>query len=177
VSEDEEAQQRMCEACGKRRATVHLTEFVDGEPVLRLLCDECYAEREGAPLVTPAALFQQILSAVAPELKDLAMKECPACGISYLQFRQQGTLGCPQDYEEFSAALTKLMEEIHGATEHCGKVSPEAGEREAIQGRLRSLHRLQERAIQREDYELAAQLRDSIAELETRADESDRAEQ
>jgi len=173
---EEQEEQHTCEVCGKRRATVHLTEFVDGQPVLRLLCEECYAEREGVPLVSPTELFAQILSAVAPELKELSMKQCSACGISYLEFRQQGTLGCPQDYEEFGKALTPLLKEVHGATQHCGKVSPEAGEREVILGRLRALRRRQDNAVAREDYELAAKLRDEIAKLEPEADDLDEPE-
>lgn len=170
--EDEESQPR-CEQCGQRRATVHLTEFIDGEPVQRHLCEECYAEKEGHSLMTPTAIFAHILAAVAPELKELSTKRCPSCHTSYLEFRQKGLLGCPKDYEVFDKALSQLVEHVHGATKHCGKVPPQAGEQEVIRSRLRSLRRKQERAVSEEDYELAAELRDQIEQMEARADGTD----
>ena len=46
MSEDE----HVCDACGRRRATVHLTDLVDGRAVERHLCKQCYEETEGASL-------------------------------------------------------------------------------------------------------------------------------
>jgi protein arginine kinase activator len=165
---------RTCEACGLRRATVHLTELVDGQAAQRHLCKHCYEEKEGVEL-PPAAVLAQILSVVAPELEEMGARQCPACSINYLEFRQNLTLGCPNDYEVFGSALEQLIERIHGATVHCGKVRSEAGAGVAIEGRLRALRQRQEEAVSEENYELAAELRDRIRELQK--DGSDEAEQ
>jgi len=37
----------ICEECGERPATWHLTEFVDDQPVQHHYCDKCYAEKQG----------------------------------------------------------------------------------------------------------------------------------
>ncbi len=169
MSEDEQGY--MCEECGEERATVHLTEFVDGKPVQHHYCKDCYNNREGAALMGPAAMFAHILAAVAPELKELSMKQCPECGTSYLEFRQEGLLGCPRDYEVFEEGLTDLLQQIHPGTRHCGKVPPQAGERARIRSDICSLRRRQESAVAEEQYELAARLRDKIEELEARQNE------
>ncbi|MCD6415401.1 MAG: UvrB/UvrC motif-containing protein [Planctomycetes bacterium] len=170
---DDDENKIICQICGKRQATVHLTEFVEGEPVQTHFCEACYSETEGLPPLTPAAVFSHILSAVAPELKKLTGRRCPHCGMDYLTFRQQGLLGCPNDYELFKDALSQLLEQIHASTEHCGKVPPQAGRQAALHSRARSLRRQMEKAVLTENYELAAQLRDEIQGIESGQDEPD----
>jgi protein arginine kinase activator len=159
-----ENEEIICGECGRNRATVHLTDFVDGKPVERHLCEKCYAEREGGTV--PRSIFSQLLAAVAPTLAEMGARQCPACGISYLEFRHGFKLGCQNDYEVFEQPLEQLLEQIHGATRHCGKVPPGSGGNEAIRSRIRLLRRRQERAVADEKYELAAQLRDRIKELQ-----------
>ena len=162
---EEEEQFIRCEECREKRATVHLTDLVSGEAVAHHYCQECYAEKEGQPAA--ASFFQQLLEALAPELEELEVRNCPACGINYLEFRQSMQLGCPNDYEVFEKPLEQLLERIHGATRHIGKVPAGVGQQTALRTRLRGLKKRQEEAIAREDYELAADLRDRISELET----------
>ncbi|MFO7957571.1 MAG: UvrB/UvrC motif-containing protein [Candidatus Brocadiia bacterium] len=174
AEDEEEAPERrgpLCEECGEERATVHVTEFVDGEKVQRHLCEECYARQEGKKMVSPGEFFAQILAAVSPEFKELSQKTCPRCGVSYLEFRQRGVLGCPYDYEAFAEPLESLLDQVHGATRHCGKVPPQAGRQAVIASKLRSLNRKLERAVEREDYEAAARIRDRVNELESEQDE------
>jgi len=162
MSEDE----HVCDACGRRRATVHLTDLVDGRAVERHLCKQCYEETEGASL-PPAEVLAQFLSAVAPELKEMSGRQCPVCGINYLEFRKSPRLrlGCPQDYEVFGAALEQIIDSVQGATSHCGKVPPGMGSESAQRHRILSLQKRQQKAVEREDYELAAELRDRIRQL------------
>lgn len=166
-------EERICEECGKRVATWHLTEFVDGQPVRHDLCEQCYAKKHGGGVVASQLALAQLLAALAPELKQMAERQCPACGITYLEFRQSMRLGCAKDYEVFGTALEHLLERIHGATEHCGKVPSHAGKGVVIHGRLRALQKQQEQAIAVQNYELAAELRDRIDKLQEQANEPD----
>ena len=159
--------ENMCERCGKRRAKWHLTDFVDGKPVQKHFCDECYGEQEGAPSQVNEA-FARLIAAVVPELKEMALRECPSCGLNYLEFRHTMRLGCANDYEAFDKPLEQLLQAIHGSARHGGKVPETAGEEEAIRSRVRALRRRQQAAIAEEDYEQAAELRDRIKELEER---------
>ncbi len=165
----------ICEKCGEHPATWHLTEFVDGRPVQHHYCEKCYADKEGASaILTPQLAFAQLLAALAPELKQMAERHCPLCGISYLEFRQNTRLGCPQDYEVFGSSLEELIQHIHGATEHCGKAPPQATGRATIRGRIHALQKEQQEAIAAQQYELAAELRDRIQELQEQANEPDK---
>lgn len=158
-------EEMMCGNCQKQRATWHLTTFVEGRPVQKHLCDECYRKTEGTGAAEGGA-FARLIAAVVPELKEMALRQCPDCGLDYLEFRQSMRLGCPRDYEAFEKPLTQLLEHIHGSVQHNGKVPPAAGKEEAVHSRVRSLKRQQKKAIAEENYERAADLRDRIKELE-----------
>jgi len=160
--------EKMCESCGKRKATVHLTEIVDGQPMRRDLCEECYREQEhDLPGLSLSHVFAQLIEAVAPELKELSTRVCPHCGTNYLEFRQSMRLGCPHDYEVFGEALEQLLERIHGGRVHVGKAPAKlsllgAQGKEMAANRLRILEEQMQQAVAVEDYERAARLRDQI---------------
>lgn len=176
----DEQDDAMCESCGKRKATVRLTEFVDGKPVLKLLCEKCYREQEeDLPELSPLKVFAQLLEAVAPELKELSRKVCPRCGTNYLEFRQSMRLGCPYDYEAFDEAMEQLLARMHGSSVHMGKAPGkfslrDSDAQEGAAGRLNILQEQMEEAIAREDYEQAAMLRDKIRAIKD--DEPEQAE-
>jgi len=157
-----------CEKCQKKVATVHLTEIVDDVKREVNLCAECAAEQG---LVVPAAGGMEVLSGlvgehVGKELAAMAGLRCPACGHTFLAFRTQGRLGCPKDYEVFSEALTPLLERMQGGVEHVGKVPASAGPAARQRAEIVALQRQLKLAIDHEDFERAADLRDRIREKE-----------
>jgi protein arginine kinase activator len=93
--------------------------------------------------------------------------QCSFCGLTFGQFRETGRLGCPHCYETFEAHLRRLLRRIHGSVQHVGKVylppDPTASEMEK---RLDGLRRKLYRAIEAEDFERAAEVRDQIRSLE-----------
>jgi len=161
----DDAEGYVCEECGKNRATVHLTDLVGGEPIPHHYCAECYARKQAQSGGGAGAFLSQILAALAPELRELGARQCPSCGINYLEFRQTMRLGCGMDYEVFEKPLERLLERLCGSTRHCGKVPASVGAA-AKRSRLRSLNERLAEAVAAENYELAAQLRDHIKELE-----------
>jgi protein arginine kinase activator len=102
------------------------------------------------------------ISAEAP-----ADVRCSFCGLSFQDFRDTGRLGCPHCYTSFEPHLRGLLRRIHGGTQHMGKVylppDPTASEMEK---RLEALRRKLQRAVESEDFERAARLRDEIRTLE-----------
>ncbi|MCK4375468.1 MAG: UvrB/UvrC motif-containing protein [Candidatus Brocadiae bacterium] len=161
MAEDE----TICGECGKRRATWHLTDFVGGQAVQQHLCEQCYRKKEGGSADAEAA-FARLIAAMVPELKEMATRECPACGISYLEFRQSMRLGCPNDYEAFNKPLEELLQRIHGGARHNGKVPLTADREAGVRSRISSLRRQQKKAVAEENYELAGELRDRIRKLQ-----------
>ena len=86
--------------------------------------------------------------------------------MNFAQFRQQGLLGCPHDYDAFEKVLGPLISQAHeGATEHVGKVPSKAGAGRQHQHELMRLRRELDAAVAREDYERAAELRDQLKEF------------
>ena len=157
----------LCERCKKNVATVHLTEIVKNQKTEKHLCEECSKE-EGYTIKTHVSL-QDLLTAFisahsdAAEMSDVA---CPDCGLSYVEFRNEGRLGCPNDYEVFREAIDPLLEKVHGKVEHTGKLPSRAGESQKRQRDLMTLRRRLRQAVEREDYEEAAELRDLIKDKE-----------
>ena len=92
-------------------------------------------------------------------------ESCPKCGITFYEFRNQGRLGCPHDYEYFERELTPLIMNIHGEAKHVGKRPQRAAGQEGGTELIR-LRREMDEAIKKEDYELASKLRDQIRGLE-----------
>jgi protein arginine kinase activator len=98
--------------------------------------------------------------------KPTVGERCPNCGLTYVQFRQTGRLGCSQCYEAFSQRLIPLIKRIQGSTEHTGKIPLRRGHGAQRQRQLETLRVNLNRAVAREEFEEAARLRDQIRELE-----------
>jgi protein arginine kinase activator len=87
-----------------------------------------------------------------------------------MEFKAEGRLGCPRDYDVFREPLAPLLERIHRATQHRGKQPPHARDGAKRYDELRDLRAQLRHAIAREAFEDAARLRDAIREKEA-ADE------
>jgi len=160
----------VCDNCGSGEAVIHLTQIVDNEMTTCHLCDKCAAakgletgsENPNFPLTDFLAQMGE-----EPSEPDLPGDRCSFCGLTFAQFRETGRLGCPHCYATFEGHLKKLLRRIHGGVQHVGKVylppDPSASER---QKRLEGLRRKLERAVDTEDFERAAELRDQIRALE-----------
>ena len=85
--------------------------------------------------------------------------------MTFEKFRQSSLLGCPYDYEVFDKQLKGIIEKSHaGHTEHRGKIPARTPADERKQLELLRLRQELEAALQAEDYETAAKLRDRIKE-------------
>ena len=167
-----------CQKCNKP-ATFHITDLVDGISELHL-CETCAqaflspASDESKDVVPAMAglLAQQLaVGETAEELARLDQRVCPVCGISFLEFRKQGRLGCPYDYTCFAKEIEPLLMNIHDETRHVGKVPKRCSVDAKQQTQLIRLRREMKEAVAAEHYERASELRDEIREIETqRAD-------
>jgi protein arginine kinase activator len=157
----------LCQRCKKATATVHVTDLI-GETKEVHLCEECAAE-QGITVKSPMpinALLEDFIKhqMASQELADLT---CPECGMDFLQYRQQGVLGCPHDYDAFEKALAPLIAQAHEqAVKHVGKVPSKASSVEKRQNLILKLRRELDEAVENEEYESAAKLRDQLKELE-----------
>ncbi len=157
-----------CQICDDP-ATFHHTDIVNKKKRALHLCERCARERNlltdppGPQLNLKALLallqhpFPQSGGALAGA-EDLiaqpATETCAACGLTLAEFKAEGRLGCPHDYEALRAALEPLLERVHRSTAHAGK-APRAV-------RVAEWTRRMAAAVAAEDYEEAARLRDLI---------------
>ena len=161
-----------CKLCGKP-ATVHLTDLVKGQKRETHLCQACAEQQQlikHQELNLPAILQTLIGHHVGPQTDELSRLKCPSCGIKYMEFRAQGRLGCPHDYDVFRTALEPLLRRIHRSVRHVGKApNHRAGSREQHAEAVALRLRLQ-KAVESENYEEAARIRDLLREKDA-ADE------
>lgn len=162
-----------CQGCKKNTATVHLTDISpQGEKCERHLCESC-AQSEGVvPKPQISVNLGQLLSAFIEggklSAKQIAALTCPKCKLNFVEFRNSGLLGCPNDYDALEKALLPLIERAHkGETRHIGKVPRRLRPAREVENDLIRLRRELNRAVDDERYELAAEIRDRIRTLET----------
>ena len=169
-----------CQKCD-RQATFHITDLVDGVSEMHL-CEECAQsflspgqEETAEVLPAMAGLLAQHLAVgeTADQLARLDQRACPVCGITYLEFRKNGRLGCPHDYVFFEEQLEPLLMNIHDQTRHIGKVPRRCPQGADQQTQLIRWRREMKEAIASENYEQASQLRDQIREVEGRTSPPD----
>ena len=163
---------KKCRRCSKP-ATLHITEIREGKAVALHLCETCardYLESSDHETTsTSGADVPSKLEELANEGSEeaLAGLVCPHCGITFAEFRESGRFGCPGDYTEFMAQILPLLENIHEGTTHIGKRPRHQSSPTSDFSRLIQMRKELQEAIEREDYESAAQLRDTIASLES----------
>jgi protein arginine kinase activator len=150
-----------------------LTDIVNGHKKETHLCQACAEQQQlikHQELNLSVILQTVITPHLAPPSDEVSRTVCSSCGIKYMEFKAEGRLGCPNDYQVFRAALTPLLERIHRAVRHVGKVPHHARRAQQRQAELLELRRQLSRAVEMEAYEQAARLRDLLREKEA-ADE------
>ena len=168
-----EGPEKVCDICGENPAVMQLTQVVDNKTTTQRLCERCAAEKglhaPSPPGNLPLADFLAKMGSGSTkgEGKAEGDQTCPFCGLTAAAFKEVGRLGCPQCYTTFDQSLRGLLRRIHGGTQHLGKVylPPDPSVTE-VQNRLEGLRRKLQRAIDAEDFERAAELRDQIRTLE-----------
>jgi len=162
-----------CEQCHEREAVIHLTQIVNEQVTTLHLCERCAAEKGvESPSSAPKTPLGTFLAAMGEELPEApaprSVDTCPRCGGSLQDFRESGRLGCSECYRSFEVPLRDLLRRLHGSTHHMGERYAESGEGSAPGGKPRATE-LREQlrvAVETENFELAAELRDRLRVLE-----------
>jgi protein arginine kinase activator len=162
-----------CDQCHEREAVIHLTQIVNEQVTTLHLCERCAAEKgvesPGAAPKTPLGTF---LAAMGEELSGQtptprSAETCSRCGGSLADFRESGRLGCPDCYRTFEVPLRDLLRRLHGSTHHMGERYADRGQPAPTQRQQATELREQLRlAVETENFELAAELRDRLRVME-----------
>jgi protein arginine kinase activator len=161
----------LCCICKEREATVHYTK-IDGDKVQKVdLCEDCSKTKgvndpvgfELADLLLGLGASKEIeQSAGGLDLK------CARCGFTQADFKKAGRLGCPECYKTFAEGLEGLLKTMHKGTRHVGKVPDALRQSRELSDRLKTLQKKLAKAVQDENFEQAASLRDEIKQMNVR---------
>ncbi len=164
------ANMKKCQQCSKP-AVLHVTEIRDGGAQAVHLCENCAQDYLGSSDESddPAEDLAEKIGKLTQDddLDDMDGVECTNCGVSFTEFRAKGRLSCPQCYESFGPELISLLENIHSETEHKGKYPRRNPGNSEQHYRLIKLRNDLRKAVDAEDYEVAASLRDEIQAVES----------
>ena len=164
-----------CDRCKKAEATVHLTQMLHGEMKQLNLCQAC-AKESGIDLSVPMSINDILLGlgvkpdSSAPASADFDLS-CGRCAMTRTEFKKNGRLGCPECYKAFMGELGALTKAIHHSSQHVGKIPVCQGQHARLTARLAALQKDIETAIAKEEYEVAARLRDQIRTLKAEAEQ------
>ncbi len=157
----------VCQRCQQNKATVHISDLPEKRE--QHLCDDC-AEKVGVIVKQSHHTANEILQQFIKQKTGLGGAgdlACPKCGLTFKEFQLKGLLGCPHDYVAFQSVLSPLIQRAHeGGVHHVGKVPATAEETVKRQTGLLRLRRELQEAIDQENYERAARVRDQIRILE-----------
>ncbi len=172
---------KKCQICGKR-ASIYLTQIINGQATDLALCETCAREKglfDPQSLTFAEKFFPEAFKKKVDKLvKELISREgedaqssqtrqysgdmlteCPACHFTLEDFRRCGRLGCPDCYTVFAQEITAEQQADDEAT------STVSDTEESIAIRRSKLEQQLQAAINREDYETAASLRDELKKL------------
>ena len=162
----------LCQICGKNPATVHFTEIHDNKMSEIHVCDRC-AEEKGlqAPQSKPKFDIADLIagmvdSVTSTEEERVGHVQCPRCGLLYSAFKETGRLGCAECYQAFQFQLRPLLRRIHGDTRHKGKSPARDGAGVSRSRQMQRLYDELQRAVEREEFERAAELHAEIKQIE-----------
>ena len=156
----------LCDVCQKNSATVHLTEIINEKVVEMHVCQPCAKSK--AQELNEQLNISDFLGGLAA-MSELGIHKqslkCSVCGLSYDEFKKNGRLGCSRCYVTFRQQLLPFLKRIHGLIKHTGKTPFDLDKEVTVQVELKELSKRLERAVQLEEYEEAAKLRDEIKSL------------
>lgn len=161
-----------CECCEKTEATIHLTQVIDGEVKKLNLCQVC-AQKNGIDLNSPISITDVLLGlggqpggdgAKPPDLSEFDLS-CSRCQMTRAEFKKRARLGCPECYKAFMGELSAITQAMHHSRQHVGKIPARQGNEARITAQIAALQKDIETAIAKEEYEMAANLRDKIRSL------------
>ncbi len=161
----------LCCICKEKEATVHLTQIAGDKMQKVDLCEEC-AKTKGVNDPTGFSLADLLLGLGASQEIEQAAGgaelRCPRCAFTQADFKKAGRLGCPECYKTFAEPLEGLLKTMHKGTRHTGKVPEVFRHSRDLTNRLLLLQKKLNKAIEQEDFEQAAVLRDEIKQASAR---------
>jgi len=172
----------LCENCKKNTATVHMKGLLNGAKTELHLCQECSFNMVNMEMpISLENIFKGILDSVQSmgpvtlgQMGQMASRPvtrkapgpCTICALTYEQFKTTGKLGCEACYQAFPKEIVALFKNVQGSSHHEGKFPNRIGSQMRQQREVDKLRSTLKKAIDEENFEEAASIRDQIRSLE-----------
>ncbi len=165
----------VCQNCGKAQATTHIKRVVNGDTTEHHLCAQCAGDLgytdmfSGFAPLSLSDFFGDLLGDAGRKSIGTKVVRCPKCGNSFNDIVRDSQVGCAECYRIFFDKLAPSLERIHGRAVHSGKkidVIREEKSEPTMEEQIASLKAKLTEAVEKQEFELAAKLRDEIKELE-----------
>ena len=168
----------LCEQCGENEATVHVEAIApDGSSFSRELCQECASKLRPAFGGVQGLDISDFMTALLGRLRMGREKEndrfsavCPKCGMEYKEYKKTKVLGCAECYRAFREPLEEMLVTKYGSALFIGS-APGGRELHEDIRRAQKVRDDLQKAIEQEEYETAARLRDELRALEEKLGE------
>ncbi len=164
----------LCEKCHKNEATTHIKRVINGQASEVYLCADCAAKAGFGSIHSPFSLgLNDLLGSVFGEAAHSKAipaggdeVRCSGCGSTFQDIAATGRAGCAKCYDTFYDQLLPSLQRLHGKTRHAGKLPASAGVEAKQRRQLDELRKALSLAVEKQEFEKAAALRDEIKALE-----------
>lgn len=158
----------LCQNCKSAEASSHIHSVVNGVVTDAYLCSEC-AKKLNKSFSNDDifGLFSSFFKEnTIPNVKAVA---CECCGSTFDDISKNGKVGCACCYKTFFKQLEPALIRLHGRSTHIGKrlINIDIAAKTDSDNKINEIDDLKNRlkiAIDNEEYEKAAVLRDEIKE-------------
>ena len=165
----------LCQNCKKNEANTHIKRVINGEATQKHLCSSCaqslgYDNFFSDFSFNLPSLFSSFFDDRSLLLSENKTERCEICGCSFEDIIKSGNVGCSNCYAKFYTKLQPSLQRIHGKVKHSGKVpsgsaKPIEIKTETKEDKITSLEKEMAKAIETQNFERAAAIRDELKEL------------
>jgi protein arginine kinase activator len=156
----------LCQRCLKKTASYHSPKIVNNEIVHVHLCEDCVSRKNDHDAQNGFddklnVMFEGLVRTKEGETGSQAELQCGKCGASLREYKKTHLLGCSGCYDVFAGYFPKDLEVkkvVYAKETHTNEISDN----------LMHLRNELKRAVEEENFERAADLRDEIQKLESR---------
>ena len=157
----------ICQNCNKNEANMHMKRIINGRAAEVHLCSDCarslgYGEAFSGFGIGLGELFGELLN--KGEGASNTSVSCHGCGKTFDEIVSDGKMGCAECYGVFYDKLLPSLRRIHGKATYVG-TKPLRTDSVSVDTRISELKQKLAFAIDEQNFELAAQIRDEINEL------------
>lgn len=165
----------LCQNCKKNEATTHIKRVINGEATESHLCHSCAQNMDVGGFFDDFSLnlpgfFSSFFGDSVFSLGERQHERCEKCGCLFDDIIKTGKVGCADCYEKFYSKLQPSIQRIHGKASHQGKIPETRGVKvtareKTTEEKIADLQRDMQKAIEEQNFETAAIIRDEIKKL------------